>query len=183
MRDRISLVTALETVLVLVLPLAGCQTVSPLAGPALGAAGYAYSAGKAAQEFAVPYPTVQGAIGGALADLKVTQVRQRHDGPAQIFEGTTADGRPVTVTLRPGNGAARVTARIGWFGDPPFSKALMERVGVRVGSLPPKAIPTEPPSAPAANPYFSRDAVPDSTMLREQSELFYLYRDTAVPLD
>jgi hypothetical protein len=167
----------------LVLPLAGCQTVTPLTGPALNAAGYAYGAGKATQEFAYPNPVLQGAIAGALADLQVKEVRQRHDGPARIFEGTTSDGRPVTVTLRPGNGAGRVTARIGWFGDPPFSKALMERVGVRLGSLPPKAIPAEPPSAPAANPYFSRDAVPDTTMLREQSELFYLYRDTAVPRD
>jgi hypothetical protein len=159
----------------------GCRSVAPVAGPALGAAGYAYGAGKATQEFAFPPAVVQGAVTAALDDVQVQSVRQRHDGPARIFEGTTADGRPVTVTLRPGVDAARVTARIGWFGDPPYSKALLERVGVRLGTLPPAAIPAEPPSVPGGNPYFSRGAVSDAEMFRDQVEA--PFRDSLVPRD
>ncbi len=161
----------------------GCRTVAPLAPPAPVAAGFAYGAGKGTQEFAFPAGPVQAAIAASMNDLQITHVRQRTDGRAQIFQGWTKDNRPANVTFRPGNGAARVTARIGWFGDEPFSKALMERIGIRLGSLPPAAIPEEPPSTPAPNPYFSRQAVPDTTMLREQAELHLLYRDTAVPLD
>jgi hypothetical protein len=164
-----------------VLATAGCQAVAPIAAPALAAAGPAYGAGKITQEFASPYPAVQIAIGGALADMQVQQVRQRQDGPSRIYEGTTPDNRPVTVTLRPGNGAARVTARVGWFGDPPFTKGLFERVGIRLGSLPPAPIPAEPPSAPKANPYFSREAVSDALMLREQVNA--LYQDRPIPWD
>jgi hypothetical protein len=167
------------------LALPGCRTVAPVAVPAppVTAAGFAYSGGKATQEFAAPPAAVQGAIAAALSDLQVSQVRQRRDGQAQIFQGWTKENSPAVVTFRPGNGAARVTARIGWFGDEPFSKALMERVGIRLGHLPPAAIPQEPPSNPAPNPFFSRQAIPDALMLREQSESHLLYRDTAVPLD
>jgi hypothetical protein len=118
-----------------------------------------------------------------MEDLQITHIRQRRDGQAQIYQGWTKDNTPAVLTLRPGNGAARVTARIGWFGDEPFSRTLFERIGIRLGHLPPKAIPPEPPSAPAPNPFFSRRAVPDAVMLREQSESHLLYRDTAVPLD
>src|SRR3954468_8516118 len=88
---------------------AGCRTVGPVAGLAPAAAGFAYGAGKATQEFAFPPAAVQSAITSAMDDLGVGRVRQRHDGPARIFEGTTGDGRSATVTLRPGQGAARVT--------------------------------------------------------------------------
>jgi hypothetical protein len=181
---RICLVAALAGVAA-----SGCRTIAPVVAPpseppaAPTAAGFLYGAGKATQEFAAPAATVQGAITAALGDLQVSQVRQRHDGPSQIFQGWTRENTPAVVTLRPGNGAARVTARIGWFGDEPFSRALFQRIGIRLGHLPPAAIPAEPPSAPAPNPFFSRQAVPDALMLREQSESHLLYRDTAVPLD
>lgn len=169
------------------LTLSGCRTVAPIAlppelEPPPSVAGLAYSAGKATQEFAYPGRAVQAAITAAMADLQIEHVRERRDGQASIFQGTTKDGRPANITFRPGNGAARVTARIGWFGDEPFSRELMERIGIRLGSLPPRAIPAEPPTSPAPNPFFSRRAVPDET-LREQAEIHFLYRDTAVPLD
>lgn len=161
--------------------LPGCRTVAPIAGPTLAAAGFAYGAGKATQEFAYPTAAVQAAIAAALDDVRIEGVRQKHDGPARIFEGTTGDGRSATVTLRPGQGAARVTARIGWFGDEPLSLALMERVAVRLGSLPPTAIPVEPPSSPGTNPFFSRQAIPDSSMLRDHAEA--PFRDSPIPRD
>jgi uncharacterized protein DUF3568 len=173
--------TSLVAALLAGLAPAGCRTVAPIGGLALETAGFAYGGGKASQEFAAPTTAVQPAIAAALDDLGVTQLRQRHDGPSRIFEGTTADGRSATVTLRPGNGAARVTVRIGWFGDEAFSRALLERLCVRLGSLPPAAIPAEPPSSPGANPFFSRQAIPDATMLRDQAEA--PFRDSPVPRD
>src|SRR4051794_11805234 len=149
---------------------AGCRTVAPIAGPAVAAAGFAYGAGRATQEFAFPTTVVRPAIAAALDDLQVREVRQRHDGTARIFEGTTADGRRATVTLRPGNGAARVTVRIGWYGDEAFSRALLERLGVRLGSLPPPAIPAQPPRSPRGNPVFSRQAIPHAALLRDQAQ-------------
>ena len=51
-----------------------------------------------------------------------------------------------------------------------MAKAVLDRVGVRLGTLPPEAIPTDVPSDPSTNPYFSREAVPDSVMLRGFAE-------------
>ena len=73
----------------------------------------------------------------------------------------------------------RVSCRIGWFGDEPLSRTLLERIGVRLGTLPPAAIPDRPPSAPASNPIFSRDAVPDSVIFRDFAEA--PYRDRVNP--
>jgi hypothetical protein len=116
----------------------GCRTVAPIAVPApappaaTAPAGFSYGAGKASQEFAAPATAVQGVIPAAMEDLQITHIRQRRDGQAQIYQGWTKDNTPAVLTLRPGNGAARVTARIGWFGDEPFS-----RNRARSASLPP----------------------------------------------
>ena len=83
------------------------------------------------------------------------------------------DGRRAMITLRPQQGATKLTARMGLWGDEPLSRALMDRVGVRLGSLPPEAVPDEPPSKPASNPFFSRSAVSDEVMLRTQAEQRY----------
>ena len=39
--------------------MSGCQTVAPVMGPVLGAAGFSYSSGKASQEFAYPTTAIQ----------------------------------------------------------------------------------------------------------------------------
>ncbi len=160
-------------VLIGALPL-GCSTVTPVAGSlSVPPAGFSYSAGKASQDFAFPPSTVHQAALDAMGDLRIESVREIHDAGAVIFEGTTADDRRAHVTLRPNQGKTRLTVRMGWFGDEPLSRALMDRVGVRLGALPPSAIPENPPSSPASNPFFSRDAVPDEIMLRDQAEARY----------
>lgn len=164
---------------------AGCQTVGPSAlsrpghSDGLAGPGSSYTGGRAVQTFAQAPAAVQPAVAEALDDLRVQSVRQVKEGGAILFEGTTADRRRVAVTLRAQPGGTRLSARIGLFGDEPFSRALMDRVGTRLGTLPPSAIPVDPPSEPAANPYFSRDAVADSEMFKEQAEA--PYRGTVVP--
>jgi hypothetical protein len=157
----------------------GCMTVGPIAAPALSASGFSYSAGRAMQDFAYPAPALQSAATGAMEDLRIHSVHLAHEGGALVYQGSTADDRRVSLTVRPNQAITRVSVRIGWFGDEPLSRALMDRIGIRLGSLPPSAVPVDPPSAPESNPFFSRDAIPDSVMLRDQADA--MYRDTPVP--
>jgi hypothetical protein len=164
---------------------AGCQTMSSSAFSALGpsgagagTAGFSYIGGRAVQTFAQSPVTVQPVVLAALDDLRVQALRQTNDGGAIVFECTTADNRRASVTLRPHPAGSRLSARIGLFGDEPLSRALMDRVAIRLGNLPPAAIPAEPPSQPGSNPYFSRTAIPDSEMFKDLADA--PYRDTPV---
>ena len=102
-----------------------------------------------------------------------------NEGGAIVFQGTTADNRNASVTLRPHPVGSRLSARIGLFGDEPLSRALMDRVGVRLGERAPAAVPADIPSEPAGNPYFSRTAVPDAVLLKDQADA--PYRGSSVP--
>jgi Protein of unknown function (DUF3568) len=135
-----------------------------------------YSGGRAMQDFKIPVATVTPAILEAMEDLSISVTRRGQDGPVSQIEGRTADNRLVAVTLRPQKPITHVSCRVGWFGDEPYSRALLRRIGVRLGTLPPEAIPEKPPSAPAANPYFSRDAIPDSEMMQDALEAPYRSR-------
>jgi hypothetical protein len=135
-----------------------------------------YSGGRAMQDFQIPFATVATAVTEAMEDLNMRVTRRGQDGPAAQIEGLTADNRMVAVTLRSSKPITHVSCRIGWFGDEPLSRTLLRRIGVRLGTLPPEAIPEKPPSAPAPNPYFSRDAVSDAEMMRDFIEAPYRTR-------
>ena len=134
---------------------------------------FSYAAGRAIQTFPQSTATLQPIVLSALEDLRIHSVTLTREVGAVVFKGTTASAARASVTLRPTPDGSRLSARIGLFGDEPLSRALMDRVGIRLGSLPPSAIPAEPPSEPDKNPYFSRDAVPDSEMLKDQAEAPY----------
>ncbi len=161
--------------------LSGCATTgligSPRAIPSdaetASGTGYSYSTGRGVQDFAAAPSAVNPAVEQAMEDLKMTVTHRRRDGAVSQIDGRTPDDRTVTATVRPRRGMTQVACRIGWFGDDPLSRTLLERVGVRVGTAPPAAIPVDPPSAPASNPIFSRKAVPDSLMLRDFAEAPY----------
>jgi hypothetical protein len=166
---------------------AGCQTINPAAVPALGhpdgtssgGSKFSYSGGRAVQTFEQSPTTVHPAVLAALDDLRIESVRQISDGGAVVFEGTTADGRKASLTLRPHPVGSRLSARVGVFGDEALSRALIDRVAIRLGALPPAAIPAKFPSSPSSNPYFTRTGIPDTEALREIAEA--PYRSTAVP--
>ena len=105
--------------------------------------------------------------------------RGKRDGGVMRVEAQTADNRKVVATIRNHQGITLVAVRVGWFGDEPLSRSLLERVGVRLGSRPPEAIPSAAPSSPSGNPFFARGAVPDSEMLRDFAEA--PYRDRVIP--
>ena len=164
--------------------LAGCATVAPVAVTHAGAApkpgAFTYRAGMAAQDFAYPPAEVVATVKDALGDLSIRTNRQGRQPGGVVIEGATADNRRAVVTVRaaPLRGT-QLTTRIGLWGDEALSRALMERVGVRLGSLPPAPVPEKPPSTPGANPYFSRSAVPDEIMFHDLAES--RHRDTMVP--
>lgn len=135
-----------------------------------------YSTGRSMQDFEAPAGKVAGAVLEAMDDLKIAVNRRGHDGAAAQIDGRTPDRRTVTVTLRVDKPITHVSCRIGWFGDEPMSRALLRRVAIRLGTLPPEAIPEEVPSSPSPNPYFSRDAVPDAEIMRDYIEAPYRTR-------
>jgi len=161
-----------------VLSQGGCATTKPgfEVDANVPATRYIYSTGRGAQDFEAAPAAVKVAVFEALDDLKMTVKRRDLDGTVTQVDGRTADDRTVTVTIRPQQKATQVACRIGWFGDDPLSRSLLERVGVRLGTRPPAAIPEHPPSAPASNPIFSRSAVPDSEMFRDIAEAPYRSR-------
>jgi len=156
----------------------GCATVAP-SPERLVSTGTSYSGGRAQQDFSLPATKVGAAISDAMADLKMTSVEPGRDGTVYKIQAKTADNRSVMVTLRPHQTQTRVGCRIGTFGDEPLSRALLERTGVRLGTLPAAAIPDQVPSSPGKNPFFSRDAVPDEEMFKDIAEA--PYRDRVVP--
>jgi Protein of unknown function (DUF3568) len=156
----------------------GCATVAP-SPERLLSTGSSYSAGRAIQDFSLPSTKVGTAMTEAMADLKMASIQPGRNGAVYKIEAKTEDNRAVMVTLRPHQTQTRVSCRIGMFGDEPLSKALLERTGVRLGTLPPAPIPDHVPSSPGSNPFFSRDAVPDEMMLKDAAEA--PYRDHVVP--
>ena len=156
----------------------GCATVAPTVEPESSLSA-TYSGGRAMQDFAAPPEKLTPAVYEALTDLKIASVGRGRDGSVYKVDGKTEDNRAVLVTLRPNQGQTRVGCRVGWFGDELLSKALLERIGIRLGTLPPAAIPEKPPSSPAGNPLFKWIAPPDEQMIRNAAEA--PYRDNPIP--
>jgi hypothetical protein len=157
----------------------GCATVRPIDDGPVSAENANYSTGRAIQDFRAAPTDVGNAVAEALGDLKMEKITRGRNGTVLKIDGRTEDNRLVTVTIRHNNPLSRVSCRVGWFGDEPLSKAILERTGVRLGTLPPAPIPERPPSRPSPNPYFSREAIPDSVMLGDVADS--PYRDRLVP--
>jgi hypothetical protein len=158
---------------------AGCATVPHAAVPDGPFSEFSFSVGRGTQLFASPPPLVIAALDQALVDLEIVPVQHTRDGTVLRVEAKTKDNRRVAATIRAYAGTSQVAIRIGRFGDEPLSRSILQRVDIRLGSRDPEAIPGTPPSTPAHNPFFSRDAVPDSDMLRDFVEA--PYRDRVIP--
>lgn len=151
----------------LVLGAAGCSTVPVAQGPA----GYAFDRTAGRMHYPAPVAVVESAALEALNELRCdgVEVAPAADGASRI-SGRGGDGRGVEllITADPAGGTT-ATARIGRFGDEPRSRALLQRIAVRIGAL---EAPTGAAAAtlapqttpePAAGP-----GVPDAVMSREQ---------------
>ena len=82
------------------------------------------------------------------------------------LEGTTADKRTARVTIHNTGVRSTVALKVGWVGDEPFTRTFLAKLEARQGALPASALPDE--VEPEASGRFSRDAVPDSVMIRNQ---------------
>jgi hypothetical protein len=156
----------------------GCGTVAPRIEPQSSLTS-TYAGGRSIQDFARSPSELGATVAEAMADLKMTSLERARDGLVYKISAKTADSRSVLVTMRPHQGLTRLACRVGLFGDEPLSKALLQRVGIRLGTLPPAPIPEDIPSKPSPNPFFSRDAVPDEVFLRDIADA--PYRDRVIP--
>jgi hypothetical protein len=138
----------------------------------------AYGGGRAVQEFVIPGDRVRVAVSEALDDLKMTSIKGKRNGAVIEVNARTEDNRAVLVTVRPHDGQTRVSCRIGLFGDELLSKAVLERTAIRLGTLPPAAIPDKPPSSSPLS-MLPRVAPPDDQTLRDVAEA--PYRDRVIP--
>ena len=145
----------------------GCSTIAPIAAP--GMVTYTYRAGAASQGFPRPPVDVQKAAVDAMADMSIHSVRSSPDEGGVTYSGTTADGQGATVTVKNRGAFASAIVRVGWFGNEQLSRAVLDRIGVRLGTLPPEAIPAEIPKA-ERTPIFSSRTVPDAAMIHELTE-------------
>lgn len=158
---------------------AGCAAIGMARTSNLGAVDYAYENGQATQGFPFTAQQVIAAAIEAMNDLGIRQTRQILDGPITTYEGRTADGRRASVSVESRKSMPLVTARFGWIGDEALSRALMDRIGIRLGTLPPAAIPAQPPDVPKGPQVYSPGIVPKAAMPRTVSDAGY--RDTPVP--
>ncbi len=163
----------------LAIGLMGCATLPPAAEVAATSSAVSYSGARGWESFAAPRAAVVAALSDSMNDLNLGSIRGYRDGSVSRLEATTRDKERVVATIRSRRDITQVTIRVGWFGDQPLTKALLERMEVRLGARLPEAIPSTVPSAPSRNPYFARDAIPDAVMLRDFVEA--PYHDRVIP--
>jgi hypothetical protein len=150
--------------------LAGCSTTGPFGREKLSLpVGPSYVGGRGMQLFPASTNLVAN-VKDAMSDVGVHTIIQNEDpSGAIILEGKTVDDRKARVTIQTSGVNSTVSAKIGWLGDEPITRALLDRIGSRQGTMPPQPNAAETSSEPArSQPLFSKDAVPDSVMLRDQ---------------
>ncbi len=150
----------------------GCMTTNPRLEPGKEPStnSTVYSNGSAVGDLPREPGAVMAVVAEALGDLQMTELKRSRDGLSYLVEAQTKDGRAVRVAVRPHQNESRVACRVGLFGDQPLSSAVIERVGIRVGALPPAAIPESPPSQPSPNPFFARFSHSFDDFLRGRAE-------------
>ncbi len=156
--------------------LAGCSTTGPFGREKLGLpAGPSYVGGRGMQMFPASTSLLPN-VKDAMSDVGIHSILQREDpGGLVILEGKTDDDRKARVTVQTSGVNATISAKVGWVGDEPITRAFLDRLGSRQGTMPaqPVGTPTADDSADETRkpqPLLSRDAVPDQVMLRDQLE-------------
>ncbi|WP_435006405.1 hypothetical protein P12x_003974 [Tundrisphaera lichenicola] len=153
--------------------MAGCSTTGPFGRERLALpVGPSYVGGRGTQVYPISdnlIPNVKEAMG----DVGMREILQSQDPSGLIIlEARTADQRRARVTLQNSGLRSVVSAKVGWIGDEPITRALLDRIASRQGtfesSTPIEAAPDQP-----SQPFISRQAVPDSTMLRDQTDAGY----------
>jgi hypothetical protein len=153
--------------------IAGCSTTGPFGREKLALpVGPSYIGGRGMQVFPVSDTLVPN-VKDAMTDVGIRSIVQSQDPSGLIIlEGTTADDRRARITLLNSGQRSTVSAKVGWLGDEPVTRALLDRIGSRQGTFE-RGSPIEAEREPASPKFLSRDAVPDTTMLRDQINAGY----------
>ena len=177
MRYATRVSTPLATMMLMVL--AGCSSTGSLGRQAVTSpVGPSFVSGKGVQVFAAS-PAVMTDVKDAMTDVGIHSIKQvREPDNTDVFEGTTADNRHAQVAVQPRGSKMVVTTKIGWRGDEPLSRAVLDRISIRQGGSPAAVVPVSP-TAPTESPLEekpeenTRKGVPDSIMMRSQLEAGY----------
>lgn len=151
---------------------AGCRTTTPARTLAdTGRSG----PGPLVQAYPLPADSVRQAAREALVDLEFEPQSDPGRDSGSVVGRSPVKGT-ATLTLLTGESTTLVAYR----GDQPETgRALLDRIGVRLGTRPPAPIPVDAPEPSAGRGRLSRDAVSDAVMLR--GEDMASYRDTPIP--
>jgi hypothetical protein len=157
----------------------GCSTTGPFNREKLSLpTGPSYVGGRGIQLFPTSPKLVQN-VKDAMSELNMHGIVQNEDPSGLIvLEAKTADESNIRTTLQSSGVNSTVSIKIGWFGNEPLTRGLLELIGRKQGKLPeqpnPNAATTETDEKAAEKPksqgIFSREAVPDAVMLRDQVE-------------
>ncbi len=157
--------------------LVGCSTTNPFSREKLALpVGPSYVGGRGTQLFPTS-PNMVTNVKDAMSDLNMHGLVQNEDPSGLIIiEGTSAANQKVRTTIQTSGANTTVSVKIGWFGDEMVTRALLERIGTKQGTMPPQPAlaPTDSEEKTAektkSQGIFSRTAVPDAVMLRDQVE-------------
>jgi len=154
--------------------IAGCSTTGPFGREKLSLpVGPSYVGGRGMQMFPTS-PNLIINVKDAMSDVGIHSIIQNEDPSGLvILEGKTADDRKARVTIQTSGTNSTVSAKVGWMGDEPLTRAMLDRLGSRQGTMPPQPLPEDAEageSKPKSQGLLSRDAVPDAVMLRDQLE-------------
>ncbi len=123
----------------LALAATGCYTVTPFGSiNTIATGGQNFAIGRGSEVF----PASEGFLEQAqksLDDLNVSSIARRREGETVVFEGKDTKGHRAVVHVTPVSDGAKmhVRARFGVFGDEAQSRAYLDRLAARAGSLDP----------------------------------------------
>jgi len=125
-------------VILLALATVGCSMTTPFGPVGMAvppaASGPSYQGGRGSRLFpSSEHFLVQ--TRDALDDVGIHSIAERHEDGATILEGKTVNNRRANVAIRVQGAETRVTARFGTLGDEPLSRAFLDRMTARLGSV------------------------------------------------
>jgi hypothetical protein len=136
----------------------GCETVRPALRPDPGVTGYANIGPYSVQRFFFAPNLVERAAVEAMTDMKMNSVKRTAKDDGVSLKGFLYDGRYICLTLEPEGPNTIVSINIDVYGDESMAQILLDRMGVRLATLP-----------QVVNPPFDPRAMSDSVLHRGKS--------------
>jgi hypothetical protein len=113
-----------------------------------GVTGYSHILGWISQRFVYPGPLVERAIVETLVDMGGHSVKRGIKCETIVtFNGLLFDGRWICIEMEPQGENTVVKMRIDVYGDEPKSKVFLDRIAVRLSTLPQSISPPFDPRA------------------------------------